>query len=241
MQEFILYEYPVIGSTNDEAKALLAQGAVEGTVVRAESQTAGRGRRGRRWISAPGNLYCSVILCPKCPLTIASQLSFVIALAVGRTILPYLTTPENLSYKWPNDLLLKNEKVAGILIETESAGGQLAEACVVGIGVNLISVPDHPTYPVTALKEHTKSSFSRDVLFSQLLDQIKSVYQIWQDNGFAPIREAWMERAHGLGENLTVNLGKNDICGQFVGLSDEGAFLLKDENEVVHCLVSVEI
>ncbi|MBX9804768.1 MAG: biotin--[acetyl-CoA-carboxylase] ligase [Alphaproteobacteria bacterium] len=241
MQEFILYDYSVIGSTNDEAKSLLSQGASEGTVVRAESQTAGRGRRGRKWVSEPGNLYFSVILCPKCLLTTASQLSFVIALAVGKAILPYLTNPEILAYKWPNDLLLQKEKVAGILIETESAGGQLAEACVIGIGLNLISIPEHPAYRVTALKNHTKTNLSRDILFSQLLDQIKSVYQIWQRDGFTPIREAWMERAYGLGENLTVNLGKNDICGEFLGLSDEGAFLLKDNNGVVHCLVSVEI
>lgn len=231
----------LLGVQTTKQKSFLAQGAGEGTVVRAESQTAGRGRRGRRWISEPGNLFCSVILCPKCPLTTASQLSFVIALAVGRTILPYLTNPEILSYKWPNDLLLQEEKVAGILIETESAGGQLAEACVIGIGVNLTAIPEHSAYPVTALKYHTTTNLNRDILFSQLLDQIKNVYQIWQDEGFTPIREAWMERAHRLWENLTVNFGENDHLGQFIGLSEEGAFLLKEENGTVHRLVSIEI
>jgi BirA family biotin operon repressor/biotin-[acetyl-CoA-carboxylase] ligase len=238
---FTLYDYPVVGSTNDEAKVLLAQGATEGTVVRAQRQTAGRGRRGRRWISESGNLYCSIILTPDCSLSQASQLSFVIAVAVGQTILPFLTSPHLLSYKWPNDLLLQKEKVAGILIETESQGGQTAKACVVGIGLNLNSIPDHPAYPVTALKNHAKLNLISDVLFSGLLEQVKSVYQIWQHEGFNPIREAWMERAYGLGQEMTITVGTKEISGQFTGLSPDGALLLKEKNGFVHKFMSAEI
>jgi BirA family biotin operon repressor/biotin-[acetyl-CoA-carboxylase] ligase len=238
---FTIYDYSVVGSTNDEAKALLTKGAEEGTVVRAQRQTAGRGRRGRQWISEPGNLYCSLILHPKCPLSQASQLSFVMALAVGNTLIPYLSDPGLLSNKWPNDLLLQKQKVAGILIETESEDGQLAEACVVGIGLNLTVVPDHPAYPVTALKNHSALPLDHDVLFSELLVQIKNQYQVWQKEGFEPIREAWMERAHGLGQETTITVGKNQIHGQFIGLSPEGALLLKEENGFVHKLMSAEI
>lgn len=238
---FTLYDYPVIGSTNDEVKALFMKGSGEGTVVRAERQTAGRGRRGRQWISEPGNLYCSLILCPKCPLSQVSQLSFVIALAVGNAILPFLTKPELLSYKWPNDLLLQKGKVAGILIETESERGQLAEACVIGIGVNLNVIPDHPVYPVTALNNHTKSKLSRDILFFELLEQIKNQYYLWQKGGFEPIRNAWMERAYNLGHKMAITVGNNQISGQFVGLSPEGAFLLKEENGFMHKIVSAEV
>ena len=230
-----------MGSTNDEAKALLAIGAEEGAVVRAERQTAGRGRRGRQWISEAGNLYCSVILRPQCPLNQASQLSFVMALAVGNTILPFLTQPEILSYKWPNDLLLQKEKVAGILIETESERGQFAEACVVGIGLNINVVPDHPIYPVTALKNHSKSKLSRDVLFSELLEQIKNQYHLWQKEGFGPIHEAWMARAHGLNQEMTITVGKKEMRGQFMGLSPEGALLLREGNGFVRQFMSAEI
>ncbi|MGV8948602.1 MAG: biotin--[acetyl-CoA-carboxylase] ligase [Candidatus Paracaedibacter sp.] len=241
MIHLTLYDYPVVGSTNDEAKVLLAIGAEEGTVVRAERQTAGRGRRGRQWISEPGNLYCSIILCPQCPLSQVSQLSFVIALAVGNTVMPYLTEHNLLSYKWPNDLLLQKEKVAGILIETESQGGDLAEACVIGIGLNLNIIPEHSAYPVTALKNHSKLPLDRDVLFSELLIQIVNQYQIWQKEGFNPIREAWMERAHGLRQELLITVGENQIRGQFIGLSPEGALLLKEENGFTHTLMSAEV
>lgn len=237
---FTLYDYPVVGSTNDEAKALLIGGASEGTVVRAERQTAGRGRRGRQWISEVGNLYFSVILCPKCPLSQASQLSFVMALAVGNAIIPHLTKPELLSYKWPNDLLLQKEKVAGILIETESESGQLAEACVVGIGLNLSVVPEHSTYPVTALENYSTVTLDRDVVFSELLAHVGNQYQIWQKEGFGPIREAWMERAYGLDQKMTITVGKKETQGQFIGLSSDGALLLKEENGFVHKLISVE-
>lgn len=241
MLDFILYDYPVVGSTNDEVKVLLAQGAVEGTVVRAERQTTGRGRRGRRWISEPGNLYCSLLLMPKCPLIQVSQLSFVMAVAVGRAILPFLTMPETLSYKWPNDLLLQKEKVAGILIETESQGGQVAEACVVGIGLNLNSLPDHPAYPVTALQHHATAPLNRDVVFTALLDQIKAAYQTWRQEGFDPIREEWLQRAHGLGKEVGVTRGEKEIRGQFIGLTSGGALLLKDANGKVHEFMSAEI
>jgi BirA family biotin operon repressor/biotin-[acetyl-CoA-carboxylase] ligase len=238
---FTLYDYPVVGSTNDEAKTLLMKGFDEGTVVRATRQTAGRGRRGRQWISEAGNLYCSVILCPKCPLSQVSQLSFVIALAVGNTIIPYLTDIELLSYKWPNDLLLQKEKVAGILIETESQKVELAAACVVGIGLNLNIVPEHAAYPVTALKNHSKFPLDHDVVFSKLLAQIANQYQIWQQEGFAPIREAWLERAHDLGQEMLITVGQNQIHGQFMGLSPEGALLLKEENGFIHQFMSAEI
>lgn len=241
MIHFILNDYAVVGSTNDEAKALLVKGWGEGTVVRAERQTAGRGRLGRQWISEVGNLYCSIILGPQCPLNQVSQLSFVIAIAVGNTIIPYLTEPDLLSYKWPNDLLLQKAKVAGILIETESQGAQLAEACVVGIGLNLNMVPEHSAYPVTALKNHSELPLDRDVVFSELLTQIANQYWIWQKEGFNPIRKAWLERAHGLGQELLITVGKSKVHGQFMGLSPEGALLLKEENGFVHTLMSAEV
>lgn len=241
MLNFIIYDYPVVGSTNDEAKTLLAQGAAEGTAVRAERQTAGRGRRGRKWISEPGNLYCSLILTPDCSLAQASQLSFVMAIAVGQTILPFLTSPERLSYKWPNDVLFEKAKIAGILIETESRGGQLAEACVVGIGLNLNSLPDHPSYPVTALKNHTTALLNQNAVFTGLLDQIKSAYQTWRQEGFEPIRNAWLQRAHGLGKEIVVTRGEKEIRGQFMGLTLEGALLLKDAHGKVYEFMSAEI
>lgn len=241
MLHFIVHDYAVVTSTNDEAKALLGQGAGEGVIVRAERQTAGRGRRGRPWISEPGNLYCSLILVPQCPLTQISQLSFVMGLAVGQTILPFLTEPGLLAYKWPNDLLLQGEKVAGILIETELHADQSVQACIVGMGLNVNSPPNHLNYPVTALGRHTKLKLTQDILFSALLKQINHYYDIWRQEGFEPVRVQWMCHAYGLGQDMTIKTGHKEIQGQFMGLSPEGALQLKSRDGFLHEVVSAEI
>jgi len=238
---YILHEYPVVESTNDVAKNLLKEGAGEGTVVRADRQTAGRGRRGREWVSNSGNLYCSFILKPHCPLSQVNQLSFVMALAVGETILSFLSLPESLSYKWPNDLLLNKEKVGGILIETESSGGKQVESCVVGIGVNLLSSPSHMAYPVTSLKRHAKVTPILEILFSELLDQIKTFYHMWKQDGFELIREKWLQRAYCLGEDLSIVVGENKIRGKFIGLDPSGGLLIKREDNSIETLLSAEI
>lgn len=231
----MVHDYPVVTSTNDEAKSLLLHGAAEGTVVRAQRQTAGRGRRGRQWVSEPGNLYCSLILVPSCPLAQISQLSFVMAVAVGQATLPFLAGPEVLSYKWPNDLLLQGEKVAGILIETEG------QTCIVGIGVNVQSLPNQVAYPVTALNHHTKVILSQEDLLSGLLEQISYYYHVWQKEGFEPVRSQWMQRAYGLGKTMGIKTGAKEMSGQFLGLSPLGELLLRESDGFLHKLMSAEI
>lgn len=105
-----------VGSTNDEARRLAAEGAPDGTVVWARSQNAGRGRYGRSWSSPPGNLYVSLLLRPACPPATALQLGFVAAVALGEA-LDRRVAAAALTFKWPNDVLLDGRKIAGILLE----------------------------------------------------------------------------------------------------------------------------
>lgn len=242
---FTIHHYAVLGSTNDEAKRLLKAGAGEGTVIHAQCQTAGRGRHGRSWVSKPGNLFCSLILTPQCPLNHLGQLSFVMAVAAGQTITPYLLDPSILSYKWPNDLLLEGKKLAGILIEAESEGREQEDGgrsvCIVGIGVNLRDCPDPHPYPVTALKNYTTGNIGQEAILNELLNQTQYYYQIWQHKGFDPIREAWLHRAYGLGQEKTLKVGEKEIQGRFVGLSPTGALLLQKEDGEISNLVSAEI
>ncbi len=105
--------YDSIGSTNDEAKRLAREGAAERTLVWALEQNAGRGRRGRRWVSPRGNLYASLILRPDCTPHRAAQLGFVAALAVGGALGALLPRVEGLSYKWPNDVLINGVRSRG--------------------------------------------------------------------------------------------------------------------------------
>ena len=138
-QGYALIALDEAGSTNDEAKARAAAGAPDGTVVWARQQRAGRGRRGRDWVSPPGNLYVSVILRPACEARHVAQLSFVAALAVLDLVDGPL--PGRARCKWPNDILVDGAKVAGILLESALEPGGRVDWVVLGIGVNLASHP----------------------------------------------------------------------------------------------------
>ena len=144
-----LIERDAVGNSNDEAKALARAGAEDGTLLWVREQSAGKGRGGRTWASPPGNLYLSLVLRPDCPLSEASALGFIAALAVGEAI-GSVAPPMDVLYKWPNDVLLNGRKVAGILLESETSGDELAWL-VLGVGVNVAHFPKEANFPATSL------------------------------------------------------------------------------------------
>jgi BirA family biotin operon repressor/biotin-[acetyl-CoA-carboxylase] ligase len=147
-----LAAHDVLGSTNAEALAKARGGDTGPLWVAAGEQTAGRGRRGREWISTPGNLYATLLLFDPAPADTAAQLAFVAGLAVYDALLECARElTEGLALKWPNDVLYANRKLAGILIESEMASGKLAVA--IGIGVNCVRHPAQTSFPATDLAE----------------------------------------------------------------------------------------
>jgi len=138
-----------VESTNDEAKRRAERGAADGTVVCARAQTAGRGRRGRRWSSPEGNLYVSIILRTDKPPAEAAQLSLATGLALAEALEGLLPEGVTVRCKWPNDVLVDGCKIAGILLE--SSGAARVDWIVVGCGVNVVSHPDLAAYPATDL------------------------------------------------------------------------------------------
>lgn len=220
-------QYPVIGSTNDEARRLARNGAPDRTVVRALSQTAGRGRRGRPWHSPPGNLYTSLILRPQVPAARAAQLGFVAALCVGGAldrICPGLT---GLSYKWPNDILLDGRKLCGILLESETGEQGHPAFLVIGIGVNLRRAPQETEFPATALAEQGFPEIAPDAMLATLLSEFEDWLGRWEREGFAPIRAAWRMRAL-LGVPAQVRLDRFSLHGRLIDIDEEGALLLEE-------------
>src|SRR6185436_13795822 len=119
--------------------------------VWADEQTAGRGRRGRTWLSPPGNLYLSLVLRPNDPPARAAQLGFVAALGLGDALAGLAGPRLQPRYKWPNDLLVNGKKLAGILLESENAAADRVDFVVIGIGVNIAVAPDDVEYPATSL------------------------------------------------------------------------------------------
>jgi BirA family biotin operon repressor/biotin-[acetyl-CoA-carboxylase] ligase len=222
---FHLIAYDTIGSTSDEAKRLAREGAVEGLIVWAKTQTAGRGRRGRVWVSPPGNLHMSLVLRPQCRAATAAQIGFVAALALAGAI-GELAPAIAVQCKWPNDLLANGKKLAGILLETEMVAGDSPDFVVLGIGVNLMSSPRDTPYLATSLAEERAPGIAPLTLIAVFTRHFAVWLARWREGGFAPIREAWLLRAIGLGEPIQVRLERDTLDGCFLDLDDDGALML---------------
>jgi BirA family biotin operon repressor/biotin-[acetyl-CoA-carboxylase] ligase len=224
----------VVGSTNDEARALIAAGAAPGAVVWAESQTAGRGRHGRDWISPPGNLYCSIILRPPVEPTRLSEMAFVVALAVRDAVVGCVTPDVPVELKWPNDVLVQGRKVAGILIEAERLPDEARTALIIGIGINIVSAPRETAHPATCLSAVTRAPRVGRLL-STLVAALDRRVATWTRNGFAPIRKEWISHAYRVGGQISAS---NGISGTFTGLDDTGAIIIALTDGQEHRLVS---
>jgi BirA family transcriptional regulator, biotin operon repressor / biotin---[acetyl-CoA-carboxylase] ligase len=223
---FRVAAYDTIGSTNDEAKRLARDGAAEGLVVWAKQQQSGRGRRGRAWVSPPGNLYMSLVLRPRCRAAVAAQLGFVAALGLGEALSELAPGSIDFRYKWPNDLLANGKKLAGILLETEMVAGDQPDFVVMGVGVNLASSPRDVVYPATSLAEEGMTEIAPQTTLAGFVQHFAPWLARWRDEGFAPIRAAWLARAKGLGEAVQVRLERGTLDGRFLDLDDDGALVL---------------
>jgi len=225
-----LVSHDTIDSTNEEAKRLAHRGheaGVDGTLVWAARQTAGYGRRGRVWASPAGNLYSSVLLRPRCPVLVAAQLSFAAALAVADAITDVVGPGAAVRCKWPNDVLLGDRKVAGILLESEAGAEAKVDWVVIGVGVNVAHFPESTETPATSLWAEGCPWLT----VQQILEAYCAALLIWKDRlfgeGFAPVRERWLGLAKGLGHSIEVRLDTETIAGKFVGLDANGALILE--------------
>jgi BirA family biotin operon repressor/biotin-[acetyl-CoA-carboxylase] ligase len=220
---FTLAALESCGSTNDEAKERARAGAPEGTLVWARAQTAGRGRRGRSWESAGGNLYCSLIVRPAADSAAAAQLSFVTALAVAEAVSAQIAAAPRL--KWPNDVLVDGAKIAGILLEAEPGHAGQPDWLVVGTGINVRTHPDGLDRSTTDLVACGAAGASVEGTLSLYAAHFQAWYQRWQRQGFAPVRAAWLNAAYGVGE--PVRLSGQPPLGRFVDLDLDGALLVE--------------
>ncbi|MFZ1679809.1 MAG: biotin--[acetyl-CoA-carboxylase] ligase, partial [Rhizobiaceae bacterium] len=194
--------------------------------VTAVSQSGGRGRQGRAWVSEPGNLYASVVLIDPAPIERVGTLPLVVALAVHDALRPdFAALPDRLKIKWPNDILIDGAKVNGVLIESERlADGRLA--VVAGIGVNVVSHPGSTPYPATDLRQ-AGAATGLDTLLGRLATAFSSRLGEWRaGTGFAHLRPAWKAAARGLGDEVSVRLADGEARGVFEDLDEEGYLCL---------------
>ncbi|VAW05303.1 Biotin--protein ligase [hydrothermal vent metagenome] len=203
-------------------KVLANAGAGEGQWLHAEKQSGGKGRLGRVWESPKGNLYCSSLVEIKPADPPPSSLSFVSALAVRNTIASYL--PEaNIMLKWPNDILVTDKKICGILLE------RVDNMIVVGIGVNIAIAPILPDRKTTSLlAEGAESTLTASRFLEVLSENFAKTVCIWRQQGLSHILKKWQNRAHPIGATLTVSDEKGrKIAGEYAGLTNHGALRLR--------------
>jgi BirA family biotin operon repressor/biotin-[acetyl-CoA-carboxylase] ligase len=226
-----LIAHELLGSTNGEALALARQGERGPLWVTAGRQSAGRGRRGRTWISEPGNFFATLLLTDPPSQEHWSELSFVAALACHDAVTDVAPGLRPLlSIKWPNDLLLNGAKFGGILIEGESTkreGDEDQGAVAIGIGINCASHPAGTDYPATDLKTGG-AEVAPETLFEALTAKMMGRIAQWnRGNGFGTIRADWLARAAAIGAEIRVRLADSEIVGTFETVDEQGRLVLR--------------
>ncbi len=236
------FAFAEVTSTLDVARDQAAQ-YPNPTWFTATRQTASRGRRGRPWVAPEGNFYGTLAL-PCSDPTRASLRSFVAALALHDALRAVMGEGPKLALKWPNDVLLNNGKVAGILLESLTQGAQMWGVAV-GIGVNLIAAPQMEqvetgaVYPVSV-----KGESGVDITPEAFLSHLAHAFNHWDGQfgqyGFAPIRTAWLTRAARLGETITARLPGEEITGRFDTV-DENGFLLLNTAKGTRAIAAADV
>lgn len=237
------FYYREIDSTNNRALELAADGYPEGTVVVAETQTAGRGRRGRTWYSPPRHgLYLSVILRPQLPVREIPRVSLVIGVAVAETLEAAFQLPARI--KWPNDILINNRKIAGVLSEVVT-GSQGIDCIVTGIGLNINNpLQDFPgdlrTAPTSVLAEK-ETPVSRVRVLQELLMHLETRYYQLLEGNFNGILDKGKSLSTIIGKEVEYDSQNGPAIGQAVDIDDNGFLLVKDKSGKIHTVTSGEV
>lgn len=235
-----IFFYKAVGSTNTIASGLADKGVVEGAVVVADSQSRGRGRLGRSWVSPPGvNVYMSIVLRPEIESKDATLIT--IMTAVGCTIALRGVTGLDITIKWPNDLMVYEKKLGGILTETRVANKRIEHA-ITGIGINvnmdLDALPDDVREVATSIKMETGRLFSRTEVIKEVLNGIDNWYNILKEKKYSELLSQWKLLTSTLGRKVEITLGNETLTGLAEFINDEGMLVLRlpsGASKVIRC------
>jgi BirA family biotin operon repressor/biotin-[acetyl-CoA-carboxylase] ligase len=221
-KDFLLLKYDYLDSTQTEAKRLIDNSkANHGVVISTELQTNGRGKYDRVWINKKGDLAFTIILRPNNFDLAISQLSYIAAVAVGRSIsLPDVT----IGYKWVNDIMLNNKKVCGILLENYAHGFVL-----VGIGINILSKINISDLNAIGISD-INIKINSNLLLRDIVREFFKLYNEWCEFGFKKIRNLWLEKAIYLNQEIEINIFDQSTYGTFLGIDEIGNLELLQNN-----------
>ena len=240
LERYNLLLFNEIDSTNLEAKRLISSGIKDDFVLVAAKQLHGRGRSNKSWVSEPGNLYLSLVLRPYAKKENFTQLSFVTSLALYDCFA--LLARESghaidLKLKWPNDILVNNLKLSGILLESyinpdknpvdSQELHQQSNYVIIGVGVNVLSCPNLEEYGAGCLNDLLNMKLDVNKVLDSFMSFFHIYYRRWQMDGFMKLRKLWLARAYKIGEVITIADGMLRASGTFKDISMHGSIRIK--------------
>jgi len=234
-KDYNIHYFEELDSTNNYAIQLAKAGIIsDKEVICANSQNAGKGRNQRKWESPIGNLYFSLVIKPKILIEKIPQVSFLSIVSL-RSAIEKIFIQQKISAeiknKWPNDLLINDKKIAGLLLESDLYQNY-PNFLVIGIGINLISNPEK-----TVVESGNLESFgikiSKEEMLTKFLEEFDYFWQNYLDYGFVGIRKNWLEYAYKLQKEILIELNNQKINGVFINLDQEGNLLLEHQNQIL--------
>jgi BirA family biotin operon repressor/biotin-[acetyl-CoA-carboxylase] ligase len=230
-------------STNVQAKFLANEGAPEGTVVVAEKQIRGRGRRGRSWFSPPNDgIYTSLILRPSISPNEAPKLTLMASVAMAETLISMTSLHVNI--KWPNDIFINGRKIAGILTEISTEMDRI-DYVVIGVGLNVNTTHESLPFEIrdraTSIFMETGKAFPRIVLLRAYLEWFEIYYETFKANGFLPVMNRWKNLADIIGRRISVDMIDRVSMGEVLDMDKDGFLILRDNEGAIERIISGDV
>lgn len=236
-----IHYFKEIDSTNDVAKELAEEGAEEGTIVIAETQRRGKGRHGKKWISPLGGVWMTIVLRPRIPPANAPQLTLVTGVAVAETIKNEYRL--DVGIKWPNDIIINEKKVCGILTEVNAEMNAI-DYVVVGIGIDAnVDVEEFPPElrdGATSLKKEMDKEISGVKLVQRFSENFEKVYNDFNHGKFPEILKDWRKFSKTIGSYVEVIKRDQTVRGEAVGVNKDGALILELDDGSLRKIISGE-
>lgn len=234
-----IISYNSTASTNDIAYNLAEQKAQEGTLVIAEEQLKGKGRLGRNWVSPQGKgIYATLILRPQLAPNEAGKITLMAAVGIAKAIRSY--TGLDSLIKWPNDILVDNEKVCGILTEM-SAEQDLVNFVILGMGVNINTEKHELPKGATSLKLKSKKEVNRLGFLKMMLQELEQEYLKIKNKNFAEIINQWRNLSLTLGKRICIKYKDDFLEGQALDIDEQGALIVRDDLGFLHNFLSGDV
>lgn len=231
-----------IDSTNEEALRLIRSKAQGNFLIWSKAQTKGKGRPGKEWISKEGNLFLTLLQQKSISQIEASHASFVISIALGKTLEKFANEKSKITYKWPNDILFNNRKIGNFILEVSSSTtSDVSNYLIIGIAINLNSYPDNLAFQATSLESEIRKEVNASELVTSLVENIDLLQKSYQENGFDYIRSLWIQNAAYINEIVKINSGYGYEEGKLLGIDEEGNMLLEQKNGEINKYISGEM